>query len=86
MGPNEGVQGLDCGASANEYSCAHGAQINFGDITPYLTSGVDPISTILKNCVVVLTILDPAVLKTKDTIPTKGQIGSPILAHNNETI
>ncbi len=23
--------------SANEYSCAHGAQINFGDLTPYLT-------------------------------------------------
>ncbi len=22
--------------SANEYSCAHGAQINFGDLTPYL--------------------------------------------------
>jgi len=27
------------GASANEYSCAHGAQINFGDLTPYLTYG-----------------------------------------------
>ena len=25
------------GASADEYSCAHGAQINFGDLTPYLT-------------------------------------------------
>jgi hypothetical protein len=24
--------------SQNEYSCAHGAQINFGDLTPYLTS------------------------------------------------
>ncbi len=23
--------------SANEYTCAHGAQINFGDLTPYLT-------------------------------------------------
>jgi hypothetical protein len=22
--------------SANEYSCAHGAQINYGDLTPYL--------------------------------------------------
>ncbi len=31
--------GEDCGASANEYSCAHGAQINFGDLTPYLTYG-----------------------------------------------
>jgi hypothetical protein len=27
-----------CGVSANEYSCAHGAQIkNFEDLTPYLT-------------------------------------------------
>ncbi len=28
-----------CGVSANEYSCAHahGAQINFGDLSPYLT-------------------------------------------------
>jgi hypothetical protein len=24
-------------SSANEYRCAHGAQINFGDLTPYLT-------------------------------------------------
>ncbi len=23
--------------SANEYRCVHGAQINFGDLTPYLT-------------------------------------------------
>ncbi len=31
----------DCGVSANEYNCAHsqGAQINFGDLTPYLTYG-----------------------------------------------
>ncbi len=29
--------GGDCWVSANDYSCAHGAQINFGDITPYLT-------------------------------------------------
>jgi hypothetical protein len=28
--------GGGCGASANEYSCAHGAQINFGDLTPNL--------------------------------------------------
>ncbi len=25
-----------CGVSAIEYNCAHGAQINFGDLTPYL--------------------------------------------------
>ncbi len=29
--------GVGCGVSANEYSCAHGAQINVGDLTPYLT-------------------------------------------------
>jgi hypothetical protein len=27
------------GLSANEYSCAHGAQVNFGHLTPYLTYG-----------------------------------------------
>ncbi len=26
-----------CMVSANEYSCAHGVHINFGDLTPYLT-------------------------------------------------
>ncbi len=26
-----------CGVSVNEYSCAHGAQINFGYLTPYST-------------------------------------------------
>jgi hypothetical protein len=31
--------GMGCGVSANEYSCVLGAQINFGDLTPYLTSG-----------------------------------------------
>jgi hypothetical protein len=36
MSPNAGGWGVT-GVSANEYSCAHGAQINFGDLTPYLT-------------------------------------------------
>jgi hypothetical protein len=34
------MQGRGCGVSANEYSCAHEAQINFGDLTPYLTYGI----------------------------------------------
>jgi hypothetical protein len=29
-------EGGGCGVSANEYSCAHGAQINFADLTPRL--------------------------------------------------
>ncbi len=29
--------GGSCGVSANEYSCAHEAQINFGDLSLYLT-------------------------------------------------
>jgi hypothetical protein len=33
--------GGGCGFSANEYISAHGAQINFGDLTPYLTHGCD---------------------------------------------
>jgi hypothetical protein len=39
MSPNaEGMgKGGLRGVSANEYSCAHGAQINFGDLTPCLT-------------------------------------------------
>jgi hypothetical protein len=32
--------GGGCGVSAKEYSCAHGAQINFGDLTPYLTNAL----------------------------------------------
>ncbi len=34
-GGGGGVEG--CGVSANEYSCEHGAQINFGDLILYLT-------------------------------------------------
>jgi hypothetical protein len=30
-----------CGVSANECSCAHGPQINFVDLTPYLTYAGD---------------------------------------------
>jgi hypothetical protein len=36
MSPNAGGGGF-AGVSANEFSCAHGAQTNFGDLTPYLT-------------------------------------------------
>jgi hypothetical protein len=42
--PNAG-EGGDCGVSANEDSCAHGAQINFGDPTPYLTYERKPSSS-----------------------------------------
>jgi hypothetical protein len=31
------AEGGSCGVSANEYGCAHGGQINFGDLTPYLS-------------------------------------------------
>jgi hypothetical protein len=34
-----GGGGGGCGVSANEYSCAHEAQINFGDLIPYTTYG-----------------------------------------------
>ncbi len=36
MSPNAGGGG-NCGVAAKEYSCGHGAQINFGDLTPYLS-------------------------------------------------
>ncbi len=38
--PNAGGRGGGCGVSDNKYSCAHGAQINFGDLPPYLTYAV----------------------------------------------
>ncbi len=37
MSPNAGGGGWVARVSANEYSCAHGGQIYFGDLTPYLT-------------------------------------------------
>jgi hypothetical protein len=38
MSPNAaGRGGGECGVLANKYSCAHRAQINFGDLTPYFT-------------------------------------------------
>jgi hypothetical protein len=43
-------EGGSCGVSASEYSCTHGAQINFGDLTPYLTYGVS--DTIETTCCV----------------------------------
>jgi hypothetical protein len=38
MSPNAGEWGC-CGVSANDYSCTHGTQINFGDLTQYLSYG-----------------------------------------------
>ncbi len=35
MSPNA-KEGQGCEVSANEYSCAHGTQINFGDLTQEL--------------------------------------------------
>jgi hypothetical protein len=43
MSPNAG-DGGSSGVSAHEYSCAHGAQIKFGDLTPYLTYDSDILS------------------------------------------
>ncbi len=34
--PKCGGRRGSCGVAANECSCAHGAQINFGDLTPWL--------------------------------------------------
>jgi hypothetical protein len=39
MNPNAGGGRELRGLSVNEYSCAHGAQINLRDLTSYLTSG-----------------------------------------------
>jgi hypothetical protein len=47
MSPKARVGG-GCGVSANEYSCAHGAQINFGDLTVYLTAEFGPLRIFTK--------------------------------------
>jgi hypothetical protein len=39
MSPNKGGGEGACEVSANEDKCAHGAHIDFGDLTPYLTNG-----------------------------------------------
>jgi hypothetical protein len=41
MSPNAGGGVEGGGVSTNEYSCAHGAQIHFGDLTLYLTYGIE---------------------------------------------
>jgi hypothetical protein len=46
MSPNGGGGGGGGGGvTANESSCAHGALINFGGLTPYLTYGTHPKET-----------------------------------------
>jgi hypothetical protein len=44
MTPNCGGRGWGCRVSANEYSCAHGVQINSGDLTPYLIYDADELT------------------------------------------
>ncbi len=48
MSPNAGgwEGGGGCEVSVNEYSFTHGAQINFGDLTPFLTYGVKLLGTL----------------------------------------
>jgi hypothetical protein len=43
-------EGVSCGVSANKYSCTHGAQINFRDLTPYLTNELFPLSNEQAQC------------------------------------
>jgi hypothetical protein len=49
MSPNAGVGGLRCGVSAKEYCCTHGVQINFGDLTLYLTYAFNPLDEVDKQ-------------------------------------
>ncbi len=49
MSPNAGG-GRSWGLSQwDEYSCAHGAQINFGDLTPHLTYGLTENHVFFRN-------------------------------------
>ncbi len=43
--------------SANEYSCTHGAQINFfGDLTPYITYVLSQMTNIVCCCLIFLSL------------------------------
>ncbi len=48
MSTNAGDGGA---VSANGYSCTHGAQINFGELTPYLTYAYDGQEQLISNSV-----------------------------------
>ncbi len=66
MSPNAGG-GVRCGVSANEYSCAYGALINFGDLTPYVTycSKSGPVLIQLEKGLVHLKVKISKCFKTK---------------------
>jgi hypothetical protein len=49
MGTNGWGGGGGYGVSDIEYSCAHGARINFGDLTPYLTFAMTQIINFRKE-------------------------------------
>jgi hypothetical protein len=49
MSPNAGGGGEGCGILANEYSFAHGAQIIFGDLSPYVGSSQQTVKSTLKE-------------------------------------
>ncbi len=49
MSPNAGGGEGSCGVSANEYSLYTGAQINFGDLTAYLTYVIKSFSTLQRT-------------------------------------
>jgi hypothetical protein len=61
-------EGGSCWASADEYSCAHGAQINFGDLTPYLTHGLERLTANAK----VATVLG-SILASSDSVESEGR-------------
>jgi hypothetical protein len=50
MSPNAGGMG-ECGVLADEYSCTHETQTNFGDLTPYLTHDCAPTWYILHTVI-----------------------------------
>jgi hypothetical protein len=59
-GEGRGLGG--CGVSDNKYNCAHGAQLNFGDKTPYLTYATNQEEATIANQPNFLVILQPLCL------------------------
>ncbi len=64
--PKCGVRGDVAGVSATEYSCEHGAKINFGDLTPYLTYADNT------NFTFIFDTLIPSMLNCKEFVSERG--------------
>ncbi len=85
----EGGGGLWCEVSANEYSCAHKEQINFRDLTPYLTYALArsyPIYSLLTSRKVRIVLVKWIATKSYDSAYAQifWALGKTILEENSK--